>query len=447
MRQRALSMLETLPVEVIEQIFLYSLNLNLPRASSTLAAAISREHIYNLLIILACWNDPMNDRPFSAPMAGMLAPLHYVPRTLDERTKLQEAVFRCQWCTMNRVRDQIPKIVNLTLHRLWINGGIEMEPDQRAALDRFMKRQDTTTSVFKGRCSSLDPFRKIASTHFPGSDPFPQTHVQPELELHIQSNVRIEVGGPALGTTIVWPAIELQTFPVHLLRGRSTGFTVEDVAFLDLLRLCSNNFYTGCGLPRSPSPTTVNRMALHQGVRKAIRTQNLEALISLLKIDELTYRFGVSSQGRNAYYTIPSDHFVTVSRVGRNTPQLNLAFFEALIRASAESIPAHSSEITQWTVQNVRLAEQDPAQYGDTNGKFARWLSNFILRLPGHIQYAHDNPGRQLFFCGKLDMLHPEGCRYFEEVVQPRKTPLMNYMAESSFHPEEFWMKPSETLS
>ena len=52
-----LSNLESLPVELIEKIFLYSLNTNLPRASPHLAAALSSEQIYRLLILLAFFNN------------------------------------------------------------------------------------------------------------------------------------------------------------------------------------------------------------------------------------------------------------------------------------------------------------------------------------------------------------------------------------------------------
>ena len=52
-----LSILESLPVELIEKIFLYSLNVNLPRASVALTSALSSERIYRALILLAFWDD------------------------------------------------------------------------------------------------------------------------------------------------------------------------------------------------------------------------------------------------------------------------------------------------------------------------------------------------------------------------------------------------------
>jgi hypothetical protein len=52
-----------------------------------------------------------------------------------------------------------------------------------------------------------------------------------------------------------------------------------------------------------------------------------------------------------------------------------------------------------------------------------------------------------LFRHGRLDLSKYEGRRYFEEVLQPRNEQMLDWMAESSFHPEEFWLKPSAKVS
>ena len=49
---RQLSALERRPVELLEKIFLYSLNVNLPRASPSLGGSLSREQVYRILILL-----------------------------------------------------------------------------------------------------------------------------------------------------------------------------------------------------------------------------------------------------------------------------------------------------------------------------------------------------------------------------------------------------------
>lgn len=54
---RTLSTIERLPVELLEKIFIYSLNVNFARSSPYLAAAVSNERVYRLLILLAFWDN------------------------------------------------------------------------------------------------------------------------------------------------------------------------------------------------------------------------------------------------------------------------------------------------------------------------------------------------------------------------------------------------------
>lgn len=51
--RRKMSILERLPTELLEEIFLYCMNLNLPRASPIIAAKLSREAFYHKTIISA----------------------------------------------------------------------------------------------------------------------------------------------------------------------------------------------------------------------------------------------------------------------------------------------------------------------------------------------------------------------------------------------------------
>jgi hypothetical protein len=434
-------MLEALPVEVIEQIFLYSLNLNLPRASPVLAAAVSREQIYRILIILAFWDDPPTN-PRSEPINRILAPLDYVPLTLGQRGPLQEAVFRCRWCTMERVREQIPTIMILTIHRQWFNLGIMMKPDQQAALDKFMKREDDMVRVFHGE----GPPIKLAAhlCRHPEMLRLSRIPGPHKYELHVKPMVMVQIRSETMKSIVAWPALSILNFPDHILRGRKTGFTPDDVMYLEMLRMCSNN-YAQNDTPLLPSTiSTVDRNVLHEGVGKAIRTQNYNALISLLKIDEYIFRFHMTTQGRPVRYTIPSDHFLTVTRVGRDKPHLNAAFFEALIRASAESIPTNAPEILQWTLENVRLSQRNPSSYNEINGKLAHWLTNFVLRLPEQLDYTQGFPQGQLFNCGQLDPLDMEACRFIEEVLEPWRGPPTNWMPESQFRVEEWWVKKSD---
>ncbi|KAJ6122044.1 hypothetical protein N7512_004509 [Penicillium capsulatum] len=421
LQRRALSMLEALPVELIEQIFFYSLNLNLPRASPALAAALTSERIYGLLILLACWDDPPRGNPIGNAIARILAPW------IMFRSSLTSAA--------------VPNLMILTIHRQWINAGVEMEPEERAALDKFMRREDDTVRVFHGHGDPLRKFVELLGNEHPELLRISQAPGPRHYELHISPMTLIEIRSRDMRTAATFPALNLIKFPEKLIRGRKNGFTADDVAYLEMLRMTSNKFTRPRNALLPSTITTVDRVALHEGVATAIRTQNYNAMLSLLKIDEFCFRFNVANQGRGVFYTIPSDHFITVTRVGRENPHLNHAFFEALIRTSAESLPPNSQEIMAWSLDNVRLSQRNPSTYNEINGRFARWLSDFMLRLPEQVGYAMEEPGSQLFCCGQLDILDLEGCRYMDEVLSPWRPPLENWTGQSSFHPEDHWVK------
>lgn len=427
-------MIEALPVEIIEKIFLNSLNLNFPRASRILGAALSREHIYRLLIILAFWDDSPMDNPNSEAIYRLLAPLEYVPITYDERIVLQEQIFRCRWLNMKRVQEQLPTITILTIHRQWINAGIKMEPNEQAKLDRFMARKDNTLRKTTGKGPPLRRLINDPSLQRLVKSPGPQ-----EYELVLLPNVLVAVVPCNLQLTIARPTLQLPAFPPHLLRGRSTGFTEEDVQFLEMLRICSYN-YKPEDTPIVPSAsTTVDRTAINEGIANAIRTQNMDALTTLLKIDEYIFRFLRRKNWPNLY-TIPEEHFISVTKTGCDNPARNIAFMQALVRASAESLPHDSTEIAEWSFEMAKAVNADQSMYEGTEGNFIRWLLDFDLRNPAHSDLVAAGQVPQLFSCGEVDRLGLEGMAYLE-AMRPEPHTVNNYMPESSFKPDEVWLK------
>lgn len=434
-------MLEALPVEIIEQIFLYCLNLNLPRASWVLATALSREHLYRLLILLAFFDDPPSDYPSSKAVEKVFAPLEYVPLTLQQRGELQEQVFRCKWLTMKRVQEEVPKMMILAIHRQWIDAGITTSPSQRAALERFMARKDDSVRVFYGKGPPLmQAVRLCRDPEVQRLAKLPGPH---EYEMHIKPNQLVEIRSVTMRSIVSWPTLELRTFPPHLLRGRSTGFTHEDVLFLEMLRMCSHNYKPIGGALMPSTTTTVDRTALNQGVANAIRTQNLDALITLLKIDEFVFRFHSLTPGipQTSAYMIPADHFISVTKYGRDNPSRNIAFFEALVRASAESLPASTREIAEWTPDMSHCIMDNNLRYPQINTRFVRWLADFAIRLPSQIERTTLMSSGQLFSCGELHTMGSEGRRFVDEVLRPERETLPNYMPESPYKPADFWLK------
>ena len=435
-------MLEALPAEVIEQIFLHSLNLNFPRASPFLSRVLSREHMYRSLILLAFWDDPPSYPGSDAIDRMMVGPLEYVPLSLHDRARLQEDVFKCKWLTLERVREQIPTMQILTIHRHWINAGIKVNKSQQDDFEKVFARKKDTPRVFHGQGPPLDKLAALLISQqgefFKQMCPDAAKGGPHAYELHITPMVYTEIRCPNLRSIVTFPALNLLKFPDHLLRGRSDGFHPEDVALLEMLRMTSFNWTSG---QMRATLTKLNRKALNEGIQNAIRTQNFNAMLSLLKIDEFVFRCKAENQGRGVIYKIPQEHFFAVIRTGRDKPQLNVAFFEALLRASAESVPTRSSEMTEWIVDNMDLARREPNAYNEINGKVARWLSDFQLRLPEQMECLHDNLIGQLFCCGGLDLVDIEGGRFFDEVLEPHREPHGNWFKESSFRTEDYWKK------
>ncbi|CAG8090232.1 unnamed protein product [Penicillium salamii] len=448
-RTRMLSMLEALPAEVIEQIFLHSLNLNLPRASPFLSRVLSREHMYRTLILLAFWDDS-SSYPGSATISQMMVgPLEYVPLSLEDRTRLQKEIFKCKWLTMERVREQVPKMQILTIHRQWINAGIVVDKEQQSDFENFLARKTDRPRVFHGRGPRLDRLiKQIVSPCVPDIIEGPNaTRDRPHsYNLVIEPMISTNISLSGLGAA-TFPALNLVDFPEHLLRGRR-GFSSEDVAFMEMLRMTSANWHAGT---KNIARTSHNRSALHEGIKNAIRTQNYSAMLCLLKLDEHFMHCHREAQGSQDNHMIPKSHFLEVIRTGRDKPHLNLAFFEALLRASAESIPVESSELTEWIVDNVNLAKRNPTPYNLMNGRFARWLSDWQMRLPGILQRQEDiwageaygEPDPPLFILGSLTLEDSECYRFYKEVLHPHREPFGNWLEESSFQTEDYWLQES----
>ncbi|KAI9934013.1 hypothetical protein ASPWEDRAFT_48626 [Aspergillus wentii DTO 134E9] len=390
---RKLSNLERLPVELLEKIFLYSLDVNLPRSSLSLAVAVSSERVYRALILLSFWNDLPSEenRDSRGAISRILRPLDYHPLHDEERGSLQNMVLRCKWFTVHRLLNQLPDLINLTIQRHWNNAGFRMENVQQEALERFLTRQKYTRT-FQGfdkdnkPCTlSIDPLVSITITR---------------QELDQQETHRI---------------LNVKYFPDKLLRGEE-GFDDDLLAYIETFRIAS-------GFNRSDhleTNVTLSREALQQGIHMALIENNVKALESLLKIDEYVFRSQHSPSDNSPPYTLPAEHFRTAVRVARNRPE----FLQLLLRTSAESLPADDSEVTEW------------AMY--LNNAFGRWLLDLMLHLPPQIEAARANPREAaMFYLGRANGQVEMARRYLNDVLNVEELP--SWMEETSFDVSSRW--------
>jgi hypothetical protein len=94
------SWLHRLPAEIIEQIFLHSLEINMAKASPQLGKTLAKESIYKVLILFAFFHD-RQDRPV---LTKHFAPAVYRVLTPQEIVRLQQNMLPCLWCTEDRIR-------------------------------------------------------------------------------------------------------------------------------------------------------------------------------------------------------------------------------------------------------------------------------------------------------------------------------------------------------
>jgi hypothetical protein len=109
------SALERLPVELIQQIFLHSLELNLPRSSISLARSLSKESIYTSLILLAFFDDD-GEHPVDK---GLFKPAEYRQLDLAEKLRLQTSILDSRWCTFQRLQSNLPALSRLAMVQAW----------------------------------------------------------------------------------------------------------------------------------------------------------------------------------------------------------------------------------------------------------------------------------------------------------------------------------------
>ena len=420
----SLSNLECLPVELIEKIFLYSLNVNLPRCSPSLQAALSSERVYRVLILLAFWRDPLGQGQGQGngtgkgneTVARILRPLDYVPLDEEERRVLQSTVLRCRWCTFPRVLGQLPDLMQLAIQRYWTDAGIHMDWEQQENLSRFLAREEDAAQ------------NQETTRSFHGSGTGHETN---HYTLSITPLLSITITNLETEHQTTHPLLSLREFPNKLLRGDPNHF-----AFLETLRVAGgfNREEQQCMLEANKN-VSLSRLVLHEGIHNALVRDNSQALICLLKIDEYFARCEIAATttatentSSGIPYTIPSEHFSTAIRSHSST-QTQSSLFHHLLRANAESVPPDDAEITQWAMDR-----------GDD--VFGHWLLDLMLRLPRQVEAARANPRDEgLFYMGRGNGNVEMGRKYLSEVLGVEE--LGGWMGETGVDFGELWFGDS----
>lgn len=435
-----LSNLESLPVELIEKIFLYSLNVDLPRASPRLATAVSNEQVYRLFILLAFWDNdysvydnwnhhltkaakPSENNISPAQLASgrlrdseytwsqtlsiyrILRPLgrDYVPLTYDERRALQSAILRCKWCTNDRIRRQLPDLSQLIFTRWFVDYGYTFESRESEDCVEMLQGSQELSGIFEGL----------------GQRYIEETEEQEEEDEYLNCELCFKMGEffefvyfnginyiPPWGhLRRLWlPVLSLREITPSLLRadidaghkGLVRGsFTDAHTDFLETL------LYSGQMLPQSQvrndiytDQVTYCKEALQDGIQVAVSTNNPRALDILLKIGvflPLTKSgYGsISDSMRPGFFETAARNYISVdnSNNNNNNHDGNDNMNDADKKKKAKDDALLCFCLLLYTnAEYVPYNAPEITQFAKAvGGPFGEWLLSFKTYLPSHL--------------------------------------------------------------
>lgn len=387
-----MSALERLPVELIQQIFFYALEVNLPRSSARLREVLSTDAIFNSLVLFAYFDSngssPVETRHF--------LPGEYRVLTCMEKVQLQESIFTCRWCTYERITLCLPALSRLAMAQAW----------QREKLQDESHVQDGVLTD-KPFIVANNLIRELAS--------LPGLEDEAKLEQHFLARASIEdlgssENGPhhssrsAPGTwmprIITWKSSLDDHGDIHKSTDRSVSVLAarhiarkllvegnlvgERLALLQLLR-------QGYTFIQDDHVMSVSASAMFEGMRRAIQEGNVIGLKTLLELHNILFKSGawtfrsmmISSLTPPTHHPLPLDLFHQAVKQGTFSSEL----LSLLVRAGIDVLPQDDEIVTAWAVYKSR--EEDP---------LAQWL---LKHMEGNASYGLPRRGH-LFVDGCL---------------------------------------------
>ncbi|KAI9730145.1 MAG: magnesium ion transporter [Claussenomyces sp. TS43310] len=92
-----MSLLEKLPTEILERVFLFCLNFDMPRASPVLCGKLSSQHVYVEAVMAAL--DPTWEESYARIKGGAPADCE-MDESIAGCPYIQSALFRCRWASL-----------------------------------------------------------------------------------------------------------------------------------------------------------------------------------------------------------------------------------------------------------------------------------------------------------------------------------------------------------
>ncbi|KAL6247175.1 hypothetical protein RBB50_005518 [Rhinocladiella similis] len=110
-RKAEMSALESMPPEIIQDIFFKCMEVNMARASRSLGAVLTHERIFKSTINMAYFDDDLE----SPIVKEHFKPGVYYPISLEHKIRLQQQILTCKWFSLELLEKCLPMLVHLTV--------------------------------------------------------------------------------------------------------------------------------------------------------------------------------------------------------------------------------------------------------------------------------------------------------------------------------------------
>jgi hypothetical protein len=398
-----LSTFERLPIEIIQHIFFYALEVNLANASRSLNLALSKESIYRALILFAYFDDdgssPVESKQFR--------PAEFRRLDSEDRVRLQYGILKCRWCSLDRIKGCMPALSRLTMVQAWHREQVYEEK--------------TFTNILGDATFAPREIIRVPDEQLLDIAPLPDIIDGASMQAHFSARLQCPYYGIfQFAPTAIGPTNEDGFLPfiqywdysplvennsdglVHKLVGHATAtlgamvipdkllegepWTDDKVYFLQLLR-------QGLRYKQHSEYIVVRRAAMLQGMESAIRDGSVKILRILVELHErigALYQDGPnldqendSGRGSNvSLNSLPPYLFHRAARAGTSSSDL----LSLLIRVSWRSIDPDDTILTGWALRAEAAGD-----------RLGRWLKKYMEGYGGQ-----DFHGRPVFMNGAV---------------------------------------------
>jgi uncharacterized membrane protein len=389
-------MLEALPIELIQQIFFYAFEVNMPRASPYLAQSLSNPSIYKALVLFAYF-DADEELPVEH---HHFLPAEYRRVDWEDKERLQRGILHCKWFGLDLIRSCMPFLSRLQMVQAW----------HREHRDEMLYELDTQTDSSlqhpvppkSERLNPLPPLDDVNAMdrHFFAT-------ASSSLSYFGGDEVRVAVGAHGYLTRIYrWTTVRernkqrkvawmLETPPISILATRvipdyllrGNPWTDQTLELLMLLR-------QGLRFATS-SATAISASSLFDGMMSALLSGNIKALLVLLELHWTMMKFEDSETRPNIMlkkpvlvgpfsYPLPINLFHAACAL--SDPLQSTDMLTLLVREGIDSISRDDDVITAWCLHNPQVP-----------------LARFLKQHMESVQdYGLSVGGSRLFDCGRL---------------------------------------------